>query len=104
MGRLSNAPTPLIFSPLSRALSRAIVVVWKSASAVRKHLVSALLQSAGRSTIHSADARWHDEQAAVWTALLPVVRSLIVSVNFPAAYRTEASMWSPGLTLNTFTE
>jgi hypothetical protein len=40
------------------------VLVPKSASLAMKHLVSALLQSAGRSMIHSAEARWQLAHAA----------------------------------------
>jgi hypothetical protein len=61
------------------------VEVPKSASSVRKHLVPALLQSSGRSTIHSADVRSQVEHVAVVVLLLPVDRSEIVSVNSPLA-------------------
>jgi hypothetical protein len=57
-----------------------MVDVPKSASSVIKQLVSAALQRAGRSMIHSADARSQVEQLAVSVAVLPVLRSETVSV------------------------
>src|SRR5579863_9125378 len=54
--------------------------------------------------IHSADARAQSAHAAVWVALLPVVRSRMTRVNLPFAYLTEESIVSPGRTVNTFTD
>lgn len=62
-----------------------MVEVPKSASSVRKHLVRALLQNAGRSMTHSADARAQVEHAAVVVLVSPVVRPDTGSVNLPYA-------------------
>src|SRR6266581_1177957 len=94
----------LCVAPPTAAVSPPIVVTWKLASLVMKHLVPALLHSAGRSTIHSAEDRWHVEHAAVLIAFLREVRSAIVRVNLPFANLTDASILSPGFTLNTLTD
>lgn len=57
IGMLLKPPTPLTLPPVSCASSPLMVELPKSASSVRKQLVPALLQSSGRSTIHSADVR-----------------------------------------------
>src|SRR5580693_2102313 len=84
------------------AISSLIVVVPKSARANRKQPDA--LHPAGRSTIHSADARSQLAQAAEVVALLPVERSAIVSMNLPAVYWTVASITSPGRTRKTLTD
>src|ERR1700684_3108828 len=85
IGMLLKPLTPLTAPPVSCASSPLMVVVPKSASSVRKHLVPALLQSSGRSTIHSADVRAQLVQAAVVPLDLPVDRSDMFSVNSPLA-------------------
>src|SRR5580658_2547425 len=104
IGMLLKPPTPLTFPPVSCASSPVRLEVPKSASSVRKHLVPALLQSSGRSTIHSAEALAQLEHVAVMVLLLPVDRSDIASVNSPLAKLTEESMMSPAWTANTLTE
>ena len=76
----------------------------ESASAVRKHLVNALLHRAGRSMIHSAEARAQLAHPALKVCDLPEVRSAMVSTNWPPVKLTEASIRSPGVTWKTPTE
>ena len=80
---MAKPATPFLGPPATCASFPVMVVAWKLASSVRKHLVAALLHSAGRSIIHSAEARLQVAQAAVWVADLPVVRSEMVSTNLP---------------------
>ena len=104
IGTLLKPPMFLTLPPANRAWAWPMVALWKSASAVRKHLVSELLHSAGRSMIHSADARWHEAQGLMMVKCLPLVTSLMLRLNLPPVYVTFASMVSPGFTLNTFAE
>src|ERR1700739_2516131 len=106
MAYLLKAPAPLTLPPSTCASSPPMVDVPKSASSVMKHLVRALLHRAGRSMIHSAEDRSQLAQAAVSVAVLPVVRSVTVSVKLlvESEYETDVSMTSPGCTANAFTE
>ena len=86
IGTLVKAPMGPALPSATRAFAWPMVMVWKSASAVRKHLVRVLLHSAGRSVIHSADVRWHEDQAALTVALLPLAASAMARTNLPAVY------------------
>src|SRR5580693_10020487 len=106
IGMLLKPPTPLTFPPVSCAWSPVMVVVPKSANSVRKQLVPALLQSSGRSTIHSADVRAQVAHVALVLLDFPVDKSFIVRGNSLVVVEggTEESMMLPAWTANTFTE
>src|SRR5580704_5775843 len=101
---LSNLARLLTAPPAVCAVLELMVVEWKSASSVRKHLVPELLHRAGRSTMYSAEVRAQEPHLALCVTFLPVVMSSTTSVNLPLANFTEMSILSPACTANTLTE